>query len=491
MSNNKWIMTEPKFESDLINPQLKFAYWEGHRDFVYDLINFVKPGMITELGSQYGCSLFTFCQSVKDNGLDAKIRAVDMWSGDIGAPDTGEEVFALVNKIKDKFFSNLDIKLYQMRFDDALPDFQDGSIDILHIDGGHTFEDVDHDLKTWLPKLSEDGIILFHDVYSDIDDGSCVHWRETKKKYSNFFDFEHSCGLGVLFPKSDKWYNRIKDSGFFELYKDVYFYRSKFKYVLNRFDELSGLYEERYRAIEHQSEMIKERDNRIEATEKLAEERLEAIETQSEMIKERDNRIEATEKLAEERLEAIETQSEMIKERDNRIEATEKLAEERLEAIETQSEMIKERDNRIEATEKLAEERLEAIETQSEMIKERDERIEATEKLAIERLEAIETQSEMIKERDERIEVAERLAVERLQAIDNQSAMIRERDEKINALEDIANERLNIIKEKDEHIAKIETKMKEVEDRKAELKKIIDNHIMSRWEYRKKFGGDI
>ena len=379
MSNNKWIMTEPKFESDLINPQLKFAYWEGHRDFVYDLINFVKPGMITELGSQYGCSLFTFCQSVKDNGLDAKIRAVDMWSGDIGAPDTGEEVFALVNKIKDKFFSNLDIKLYQMRFDDALPDFQDGSIDILHIDGGHTFEDVDHDLKTWLPKLSEDGIILFHDVYSDIDDGSCVHWRETKKKYSNFFDFEHSCGLGVLFPKSDKWYNRIKDSGFFELYKDVYFYRSKFKYVLNRFDELSGLYEERYRAIEHQSEMIKERD----------------------------------------------------------------------------------------------------------------ERIEATEKLAIERLEAIETQSEMIKERDERIEVAERLAVERLQAIDNQSAMIRERDEKINALEDIANERLNIIKEKDEHIAKIETKMKEVEDRKAELKKIIDNHIMSRWEYRKKFGGDI
>ena len=379
MSNNKWIMTEPKFESDLINPQLKFAYWEGHRDFVYDLINFVKPRMITELGSQYGCSLFTFCQSVKDNGLDAKIRAVDMWSGDIGAPDTGEEVFALVNKIKDKFFSNLDIKLYQMRFDDALPDFQDGSIDILHIDGGHTFEDVDHDLKTWLPKLSEDGIILFHDVYSDIDDGSCVHWRETKKKYSNFFDFEHSCGLGVLFPKSDKWYNRIKDSGFFELYKDVYFYRSKFKYVLNRFDELSGLYEERYRAIEHQSEMIKERDNRIEATEKLAEERLEAIETQSEMIK----------------------------------------------------------------------------------------------------------------ERDERIEVAERLAVERLQAIDNQSAMIRERDEKINALEDIANERLNIIKEKDEHIAKIETKMKEVEDRKAELKKIIDNHIMSRWEYRKKFGGDI
>ena len=463
MINNKWIITEPKFESDLINPQLKFAYWEGHRDFVYDLINFVKPKLITELGSQYGCSLFTFCQSVKDNNLDTKIRAVDMWSGDIGAPDTGEEVFALVNKIKDTYFSNLDIKLYQMRFDDALPDFEDGSIDILHIDGGHTFEDVDHDLKTWLPKLSEDGIILFHDVYSDIDDGSCVHWRETKKKYSNFFDFEHSCGLGILFPKSDKWYNRIKESGFFELYKDVYFYRSKYKYVQNRFEELSGLYEERYKAIENQSEMIRERDDQIKGTEKLALERLQAIEHRSEMIRERDEKIVATEKLAVERLQAIENQSEMIRERDEKIVATEKLAVERLQAIDNQSEMIKAR----------------------------DERIEATEKLATERLKAIDEQSAMIADRDERIKFAENLAVERLEAINEQSDMIRERDEQIIKLEDIATERLNTIKEKEDCIAVMETKMKEVEERQSELKKIIDNHIMSRWEYRKKFGGDI
>ena len=463
MINNKWIITEPKFESDLINPQLKFAYWEGHRDFVYDLINFVKPKLITELGSQYGCSLFTFCQSVKDNNLDTKIRAVDMWIGDIGAPDTGEEVFALVNKIKDTYFSNLDIKLYQMRFDDALPDFEDGSIDILHIDGGHTFEDVDHDLKTWLPKLSEDGIILFHDVYSDIDDGSCVHWRETKKKYSNFFDFEHSCGLGILFPKSDKWYNRIKESGFFELYKDVYFYRSKYKYVQNRFEELSGLYEERYKAIENQSEMIRERDDQIKGTEKLALERLQAIEHQSEMIRERDEKIVATEKLAVERLQAIENQSEMIRERDEKIVATEKLAVERLQAIDNQSEMIKAR----------------------------DERIEATEKLATERLKAIDEQSAMIADRDERIKFAENLAVERLEAINEQSDMIRKRDEQIKILEDIATERLNTIKEKEDCIAVMETKMKEVEERQSELKKIIDNHIMSRWEYRKKFGGDI
>ena len=78
-----------------------------------------------------------------------------------------------------------------------------------------------------------------------------------------------------------------------------------------------------------------------------------------------------------------------------------------------------------------------------------------------------------------------------MKAIDNQSAMIAERDEKINVLEDIANERLNIIKEKEAHIAGKNIRIKEVEDKHDELKKIIDNHIMSRWEYRKKFGGDI
>ena len=97
----------------------------------------------------------------------------------------------------------------------------------------------------------------------------------------------------------------------------------------------------------------------------------------------------------------------------------------------------------------------------------------------------------MIADRDERIKFAENLAVERLEAINEQSDMIRERDEQIKILEDIATERLNTIKEKEDCIAVMETKMKEVEERQAELKKIIDNHIMSRWEYRKKFGGDI
>lgn len=263
MTNSSWEVSTPVYESDQLNPQLRFAYWEGHRDFAYDLIKLVKPKTIVELGSQYGCSLFAFCQSAKDNAVDCSIHAVDLWSGDIGAPDTGEEVLALVQKTQNQYYADIDLHLYPMLFEKAAPLFPEESIDILHIDGGHRFEDVDADFNTWLPKLKENGIILFHDVYSTIDSGSCEHWQYIRGQYETYFDFPHSCGLGVLFPKGDFWYRRLEELGFFPHIKNEYQYRAQYNYTKARFDELAGLYEERYAAIQRQSAMIDERDRII------------------------------------------------------------------------------------------------------------------------------------------------------------------------------------------------------------------------------------
>ena len=363
-----WVVSDPRYDADQLNPKLKFAYWEGHRDFAYDLLQFVRPERLVELGSQYGCSLFSFCQAVRDFKLNTEINAVDMWSGDIGAEITGEEVYALVQKTAATYYPEVNLHLFQMCFDDARPNFADNSIDILHIDGGHTFEDVEHDFTTWLPKLKENGIVLFHDVYSPIDQGSCDHWEKTKKEYDCYFDFTHSCGLGILFPKGRYWYDRLEAAGFFKYYKDLYFYRSKYKYTQERFDELKGLYEERYRAIEQQSKMIDERDERIAADERLVAEKDAAIASQTKMIDERDARIAADEKLVAEKDAAIANQSKMIDERDVRIAADEKLVAEKDAAIEAQAKLIDERDRSLNEAHKIAEERLGIVQQQGNII---------------------------------------------------------------------------------------------------------------------------
>ena len=374
-----WVVSDPRYDANQLNPKLKFAYWEGHRDFAYDLLQFVRPERLVELGSQYGCSLFTFCQAVRDFKLNTEINAVDMWSGDIGAEITGEEVYALVQKTAATYYPEVNLHLFQMCFDDARPNFADNSIDILHIDGGHTFEDVEHDFTTWLPKLKENGIVLFHDVYSPIDQGSCDHWEKTKKEYDCYFDFTHSCGLGILFPKGRYWYDRLEEAGFFKCYKDLYFYRSKYKYTQERFDELKGLYEERYRAIEQQSKMIDERDERIAADERLVAEKDAAIASQTKLIEERDatiasqtkmfaERISADEKLVAEKDAAIANQSKMIDERDARIAADEKLIAEKDAAIESQAKLINERDHSLVEAHKIAEERLGIVQQQGNII---------------------------------------------------------------------------------------------------------------------------
>ena len=434
-----WVVSDPRYDADQLNPKLKFAYWEGHRDFAYDLLQFVRPERLVELGSQYGCSLFTFCQAVRDFKLNTEINAVDMWSGDIGAEITGEEVYALVQKTAATYYPEVNLHLFQMCFDDARPNFADNSIDILHIDGGHTFEDVEHDFTTWLPKLKENGIVLFHDVYSPIDQGSCDHWEKTKKEYDCYFDFTHSCGLGILFPKGRYWYDRLEAAGFFKYYKDLYFYRSKYKYTQERFDELKGLYEERYRAIEQQSKMIDERDERIAADERLVAEKDAAIASQTKMIEERDARIAADEKLVAEKDAAIASQTKLIEERN--------------------------------AT----------IESQNKLIAERDERIAADEKLVAEKDLAIANQAKMIDERDVRIAADEKLIEEKEAAIISQAKLIDERDKSLADAHKIAEERLGIVQQQGNIILTLQ-------QQNAEYEAMIKRHWMSRLEFRRKYG---
>ena len=206
-----WEYHNPKFESDKLNYDLlRYAPWSGHRNFVYDFVVYFNPEVIVELGSHYGCSAFTFAQAIKDYNLDSKLYAIDTWAGDdYTRNDYENDVYSVFRDTVANFYQNQKIEMLRMTFDQASSKFQDKSIDVLHIDGSHHYEDVKHDFYSWLPKVKDDGIIFLHDISEDIvldsKMGSNRFWNELQEVYNNTIEFDFSWGLGIIFLSENKF----------------------------------------------------------------------------------------------------------------------------------------------------------------------------------------------------------------------------------------------------------------------------------------------
>ncbi|MGB8510013.1 MAG: class I SAM-dependent methyltransferase [Pyrinomonadaceae bacterium] len=171
--------------------------WIEHVPFAMCLIDAMRPRVFVELGSHYGVSYCAFCQSVKEVGAQTKCYAVDTWQGDPQAGIYGQEVLDELRRHHDPLYGSFS-RLLQSTFEEAAEHFPAGSIDLLHIDGFHTYDAVRADFETWLPKMSERGVILFHDInVRERDFGVWRLWDELKAKYPHY-EVMYGHGLGVI-----------------------------------------------------------------------------------------------------------------------------------------------------------------------------------------------------------------------------------------------------------------------------------------------------
>lgn len=187
--------------------------WAEHIPFALMLTSIHRPKTIVELGVYGGDSFFAWALGQRKAVIpDCHIHGVDHWQGDehMGKYDrTG--IYEDVRELAEELLEKERYTLHRKSFEEALPSFSDNSINLLHIDGSHDYEDVSRDFNTYLPKLAPNGIVLFHDteeVFGAVTGplepivGVKKFFNELKEQHPDkWFQFHHGLGLGVLSPK--------------------------------------------------------------------------------------------------------------------------------------------------------------------------------------------------------------------------------------------------------------------------------------------------
>lgn len=184
------IFLEPEFNE-------KESAWIEHIPFAFWISKVLTPSTFVELGTHNGTSYFSFCQAFDEFSIPCSAFAVDHWKGDKQAGFYDSNVYSYVSEVNKKHFGEIST-LLKMSFDEAKEKFDNNLIDLLHIDGMHSYDEVAHDFYNWLPKLSNRGVVLLHDTQVKKEGfGVWKLFDELAKKYPTF-EFKHGYGLGIV-----------------------------------------------------------------------------------------------------------------------------------------------------------------------------------------------------------------------------------------------------------------------------------------------------
>ena len=171
--------------------------WVEHIAFAFWLVDVLHPRQVVELGTAGGNSFFAFCQAAAASEPSARLTAIDTWQGDLHTGGYDNSIYEAVSRYRDATFPQT-ATLLRTTFAEARTGFAPGTVDLLHIDGLHTYEAVREDFETWRDTLSERGVVLFHDIaVREHGFGVWRLWAELAPRYPSFA-FNHGNGLGVL-----------------------------------------------------------------------------------------------------------------------------------------------------------------------------------------------------------------------------------------------------------------------------------------------------
>jgi hypothetical protein len=119
-----------------------------------------------EVGCWKGCSAAYLGVAIVNSEKNIELFCVDSWLGDEGLRNAGypsdgqfEQFTNNMQPLAGKY------KVITGDSSESANEFADGSLDFVYIDAEHTFEAVEKDVSSWLPKMKSGGIISGHDYW--------------------------------------------------------------------------------------------------------------------------------------------------------------------------------------------------------------------------------------------------------------------------------------------------------------------------------------
>jgi predicted O-methyltransferase YrrM len=172
-----------------------------------DLYRFLKGrdlGVVVEIGTARGGVFYGLCQLAKGN---AKVISIDLPGGDFGGGYSVEDAqrFNAYQRSGQRL-SFLRLDSHQPKALEELKKVTGGEpLDLLFIDGDHTYDGVRKDYIMYSPLVKKGGVIVFHDICHHAQVPTCQvdkFWKEVKKgkKTLEFIDAKDKTwgGIGVI-----------------------------------------------------------------------------------------------------------------------------------------------------------------------------------------------------------------------------------------------------------------------------------------------------
>jgi GT2 family glycosyltransferase/glycosyltransferase involved in cell wall biosynthesis len=344
------------------------------------LVDILKPEMIVELGTHYGESYCAFCQAVKLLNLDSRCYAIDTWRGDAHSDFYGPEVLADLRDHHDLLYGSFSC-LIQSTFEEALDHFGDGTISLLHIDAYHAYESVKRDFDTWLPKMSRNGVILFHDTnVRERDFGVRRFWDEIKPRYQHF-EFIHGHGLGVLAVgdvTSSEFQELLDATGEqAAIIRDFFFQLgNRLELKFENANKASAL-SEKADHISKQQEMLNSLEVELEKDRQIVAEREQAVESLSALSAEKDQALQSLTSQSAEKDQKLQTLASEAAEKDEALQTLACQAEEHERVVGALSVRLNELEQALQALSTQLEEKQQSVSGLRAQLSEKDQTIRA------------------------------------------------------------------------------------------------------------------